>query len=242
MTVEDDAGNSLPFEKTRKNRWLVQTKPGQNLVVSYRLYCNEVSVRTNFVNQRFGVLNGAPTFLTVPDQMNQPHHVVLKMPEPWKTAASSMNRGDQEHSFVANDFDELVDSPIVAGLTNTYPFEAGGVTHQLVNVGESGYWDGEAVTRDLKRIAEEQHKIWGVVPYDRYLFLNVITESGGGLEHDFCNLTLTSRWSYRDPEKYQDWLSLASHEFFHTWNVRRLRPKPLQKYDYENEILSLIHI
>lgn len=238
LKVTDGAGNPLSFEKTRKNRWLVKTTPGQEIVVSYRLYCNEVSVRTNFVNHRFGVLNGAPTFLTIPDRMDQPHRVAFKMPNGWKSSATSLKPGDQKHSFVADSFDELVDSPIVAGLIDVYPFEAGGVQHQLVNVGESGYWDGKAAAEDLKKIVDQHQQMWGTVPYDRYLFMNVITEGRGGLEHDFCNLTLANRWAFRVPEKYQDWLSLASHEFFHTWNVRRLRPRPLLKYDYENEIYT----
>ena len=238
LKVTGGDGTSLPFEKTRKNRWLVKTTPGQEIVVSYRLYCNETSVRTNFVNSQFGVLNGAPTFLTIPDRIDQPHHVTLKIPAAWRGTATSLKRGDQQHSFVADGFDELVDSPIVAGLIDTYPFEAGGVQHQLVNVGESGYWDGESAAADLKKIVDQHQQMWGTVPYDRYLFMNVITEGRGGLEHDFCNLTLASRWAFRVPEKYQDWLSLASHEFFHTWNVRRLRPKPLLKYDYENEIYT----
>ena len=79
-------------------------------------------------------------------------------------------------------------------------------------------------------------KVWGVVPYPRYIFFNLLVESGGGLEHDNSTVMMISRWYYRDREKYVRWLGLASHEFFHTWNVRRLRPKPLVAYDYENEV------
>ena len=132
LEVTDGAKQPLPFKKIRKNRWSVETTPEQEIVVSYRLYCNEVSVRTNFVNHRFGVLNGAPTFLTIPQQMEQPHQVTLKLPKAWRRSATSLNRTGQEHTFVAANFDELVDSPIVAGLVDTYSFEAGGVEHQLV--------------------------------------------------------------------------------------------------------------
>ncbi|HBE68915.1 MAG TPA: hypothetical protein DDW52_12275 [Planctomycetaceae bacterium] len=77
--------------------------------------------------------------------------------------------------------------------------------------------------------------MWGLVPYAQYHFLNVIAESGGGLEHDNSTLMLSSRWSFRDKRRYQRWLGLVSHEFFHTWNIRRLRPRSLAEYDYENE-------
>ncbi len=104
-----------------------------------------------------------------------------------------------------------------------------------MNVGESGYWDGSKAATDLSKVVAAHHEMWGAVPYQRYLFLNVICGRGGGLEHDNSALLMTSIWSFRDEERYKDWLSLASHEFFHAWNVRRLRPKGLVKYDYESE-------
>ncbi len=232
-------GRKLAFGKTRKNRWLVQTDGIKSFKVKYRLYCNEMSVRTNWVGKQFALINGAPSYLTVPDRLNRPHIVQLTMPRGWTRSATSLRAtGDTPHTFIAEDFDELVDSPIVAGNVNVYPFTVGGVEHQLVNVGESGYWDGTKATTDLKKVVQSHHDMWGVVPYDRYLFLNMIVESGGGLEHDNSNVLMTSRWTFRDPNRYKSWLSLASHEFFHAWNVRRLRPKPLIKYDYENEVYT----
>jgi predicted metalloprotease with PDZ domain len=239
LTMKDSKGNDLSFEKTRKNRWTIKTKGVKAFTASYRLYCNEMSVRTNWVGKQYAMLNGAPTFLTVPDRLDQKHLVKLKMPPNWKRSATSLKAyGENPHTFVAENFDELVDSPIVAGNIQIYPFDVSGVPHQLVNIGESGYWDGTKAVTDLKRIVKSHHDMWGNVPYDRYLFLNMIAEAGGGLEHDNSTLIMTSRWSFRDSSRYESWLSLASHEFFHTWNVRRLRPKNLVKYDYENEVYT----
>ena len=232
-------GKKLDFEKSRKNRWLVQTEGIKSFQFKYRLYCNEMSVRTNWVGKQYAMINGAPTFVTVADRLGQKHAVQLTLPKGWKRSATSLRaEGDSPHSFVAENFDELVDSPIVAGNIHVYPFTAGGIEHQLVNVGESGYWDGTKAATDLKRVVESHQKMWGVIPYDRYLFINMIAETGGGLEHDNSTLIMTSRWSFREKSRYTSWLSLASHEFFHTWNVRRLRPKPLVKYDYENEVYT----
>lgn len=232
-------GKKVEFEKIRKNRWMVETGGIKSFKVSYRLYCNEMSVRTNWVGKQYAMINGAPTFLTVVDRLDEAHHVKLKMPRNWKRSATSLESiGNEPHSFLANNFDELVDSPIVAGNIQVYPFSAGGIDHQLVNVGESGYWDGTKAATDLKRVVEAHQEMWGTVPYDRYLFLNMISETGGGLEHDNSTLIMTSRWTFRDKGRYKSWLSLASHEFFHTWNVRRLRPKSLVKYDYENEVYT----
>lgn len=239
MTVTADDGTKLEFAKTRKNRWLVQTPKVKRISVSYRLYCNELSVRTNWLDRQFAVLTGAATFMTVPSMLKKPHEVQLVMPTGWTRSATSLNvTGKQAHTFLAENFDELVDSPIVAGNIDIFPFSVGGVPHQLVNVGDTGYWDGTQAATDLTRVVAEQQKLWGVVPYDRYLFLNIICESGGGLEHNNSTLIMASRWSFRDKMRYKSWLSLASHEFFHTWNVRRLRPKSLVQYDYENEVYT----
>ena len=238
MTVTDQKGDALKYRKTRKNRWIVETDDADIVKVSYRLYCNEESVRTNFVNHDYAVINGAPTFITIPDRLEGEHIVTLKMAPDWKRSATSLKESDSPHVYVAESFDELVDSPIVAGNLQVYPFKVGDVQHQLVNVGEQGLWDGSQAASDLKKVVVAHQSMWGSVPYDRYLFLNVLSGGGGGLEHDFSTLVLSSRWSYRERSRYQSWLSLCSHEFFHTWNVRRLRPKPLMKYDYENEIYT----
>ncbi len=232
-------GQPLKITKVRKNRWAVETGEHASFRIQYRVYCNEMSVRTNYVGNEYAVLNGAPTFLTIPELRNQPHRVQLQMPRKWTRSATSLRaHGDAANSYVAHSFDELVDSPVVAGNVRVYPFDVAGVPHQLVNIGEAGYWDGTKAAADLAKVVAAHHEMWGVVPYDRYLFLNVIGERGGGLEHDNSCLMITSRWAFRDAGRYRSWLSLASHEFFHTWNVRRLRPRSLVEYDYENEVYT----
>ncbi|MEM7454922.1 MAG: PDZ domain-containing protein, partial [Planctomycetota bacterium] len=235
IEVTDQDGNELNYSKTRKNRWTVQTRDVESFNFKYRVYCNEMSVRTNFVSHQYAMLNGAPTFITVRDRLERPHIVRFKMPEGWQRIATSLRQGEDAYEFIAESFDELVDSPVVAGSLNIYPFMAGGVQHHLVNIGDDRMWDGTEAAADLKKIVEQHQALWGEIPYDRYYFLNVIGETGGGLEHDNSTLVLSSRWTFRDRGRYRGWLSLCSHEFFHTWNVRRLRPKSLMEYDYENE-------
>lgn len=238
MEITDQDGNELDFAKSKKNRWIVKHGDAKKIQLSYRLYCNEMSVRTNWVGMQYAMINGAPTFITVAERLDQPHIVELALPRNWKRSATSLKRVNAAHRYQAENFDELVDSPIVAGNISVYPFTAGGIEHQLVNIGESGYWDGEKAATDLKVLVEEHQRMWGTIPYDRYLFLNMLSESGGGLEHDNSTLIMSSRWTFRDERRYTGWLSLASHEFFHTWNVRRLRPKSLVEYDYENEVYT----
>ncbi len=239
LSAETVDGKPLTIEKTRKNRWQVKTAGLKEFVVNYRVYCREASVRTNFVNNEYAVLNGAATFLTVPDLMDSRHTVALKMPKNWQRSATALRpSAETANAYTAENYDEIVDSPIVAGNLKIYPFQVGGIQHFLVNVGEQGKWDGDQAAKDLAKMVDAHHKIWGTIPYKQYHFLNVIGNGGGGLEHDNSCLVMTGRWTYRDKSRYKRWLSLASHEFFHTWNVRRLRPKPLVKYDYENEVYT----
>lgn len=114
-------------------------------------------------------------------------------------------------------------------------FTVAGVPHRLVTINDDGLWDNDAAAKDVQRIVETQHDFWGSLPYEHYTFLNVVGESGGGLEHDNSTLLMTSRWAFGDPARYRSWLSLVSHELFHAWNVRRLRPRALMRYDYEQE-------
>lgn len=237
VEATDESGAAVEIKKIRKNRWqLANTKP-QAIQVKYRVYCNEMSVRTNFVDSEFALLNGAAVFLTTDDYVSKEHVVALRLPAHWKQSVTSLERRVQmgKNTFVAANFDELVDSPFVIGNPSLHPFEVGGAQHYLVNQGGDGLWDGEQAAADVAKIVETHQAMWGQVPYKNYYFLNVISESGGGLEHDNSTVMLSSRWSFRDKKRYQSWLGLVSHEFFHTWNVRRLRPKALSEYGYEVE-------
>lgn len=237
IAASDSDGAELSVSRSRKNRWLVKCGDATSVVVNYRLYCNEMTVRTNQVERDFALFNGASTFLSPVGARSQKHQVRIELPNEWKHAICSLpNVEGDKQLFIAEDFDELVDSPILCGNPDIYPFKVGEREHLLVSIGEGEIWDGEATARDLKKIVAEHHKLWGVVPYPRYIFFNLLVEAGGGLEHDNSTVMMISRWYYRDREKYVRWLGLASHEFFHTWNVRRLRPKPLVEYDYENEV------
>ncbi len=234
----DPAGKILPFEKTTKNRWRVHTGESRGLIAEYKLYCNELSVRTNFVDADNAVLNGAPTFLTMVEDQARAHEVVLTTPKNWKSAVSALDApssGAINH-FVAKSYDELVDSPILAGTElEIQSFKIEEVPHRIVHLGDSSQWDLEEVLVDLTRLAEVEARFWGALPYERYDFLNVILGGGGGLEHLDSTLMLSGRFSTSSEKDYKRWLGLVAHEFFHTWNVKRLRPASLGPFDYENE-------
>jgi predicted metalloprotease with PDZ domain len=239
LSAADPSRAPLAVEKTRKNRWRITTKGASAVQVRYRVYAHEMSVRTNWVDDEFALINGAPTFITLLESPSRRRHDVrLVLPRTWAKSFSGMTPGAGEHTYVAPDYDTLVDSPIVAGSPSVYEFSAGGKPHYLVNVRERGVWNGAQAARDLAKIAETIARFWGEVPFDRFYFLNVIGSPENGLEHRNSTVMNIPLDATRSREGYLQWLSLASHEYFHAWNGKRLRPVELGPFDYENEVYT----
>lgn len=246
LEVRDAEGNPVPWRKTKKNTWEAGPGGDGDLRVTYRIYGRELSVRTNWIESDFALLNGAPTFLAVRGREAGPHRIRIEIPRSWAGVWTALPGGEAEaapdpgashraFTFTAADLDELVDSPILAGNPAVYPFEVDGIPVTLLNVGEGGLWDGEKAARDVQKIVEEARDLYGALPFDRYLFFNCIAEARGGLEHKQSCVMMTSRYAFRRRKAYVDWLGLVSHEFFHVWNVKRSRPAALGPFDYERE-------
>ncbi len=231
--------DSVVLTREGKNRWQAAVPPGvSHIRVTYQIYCREMTVRTNWVDGSFGLLNGAATFPFVAQRQAEAIQLSLRLPDDWPDVATSLKklgRDENEWTYLASDFDELVDSPVVAGNFQTRQFGVGGKTHFLVNVGGDDLWDLARAVDDMQKIVAEHQRFWGDVPYTAYWFINLATEARGGLEHDNSTVLMCGSWAMKHRESYVDWLGLVSHEFFHTWNVRRLRPKELMRYDYERE-------
>jgi predicted metalloprotease with PDZ domain len=225
-------GKTLEVEQPRKNRWLIRTNGAPTVIVSYRLLCNGRSVTTNWVGDDLLVLNGAATFVTLVERIRRPHDVELELPAKWKRAMTALDAapGGLPNRYHAADYDTLVDSPIVAGALSVREFDVDGSKHYVVDAGEVGQWDGERAAQDLEKIVHETRRFWGFLPFKRYVFLNVFRQGGGGLEHK--NSTLLTSSSRAAAPTFR-WLAFVSHEYFHAFNVKRLRPVELGPFDYE---------
>lgn len=230
-------GLALAVEKTRKNHWKVTTLGAPSIVLRYRVYQRFMAVQGGWVEADFAMLNGAPTFITLAERSPRPHEVKLELPAAWATTSTGLPAapGGAPHHYLAPDYDTLVDCPIVAGNQAVYEFTVGGKSHALVNVGEGGIWDGPRSAGDAEKIVRANEKLWGSLPYEKYVFLNMLLDAGGGLEHKSSTLLLSSRWRGSTRQGYLGWLGLASHEYFHAWNVKRLRPVELGPFDYDDE-------
>lgn len=241
LEAEGPGGEPLEVEKTTKNRWRIAA-PGGPVTVRYSLYCRELSVRTNFVEDDFALLNGAATFLVAagPDgPLPGGFEIRVELPEAWERVATALPEAPaatpRVPAFTARDYDTLVDSPLYAGSGRLERFEVDGVPHRVLQHGADGFWDDERSLADMVKIVEAERDLWGALPYPRYLFLNLIVEAGGGLEHAESATLMTSRWKAGTRKGYLDWLGLVAHELFHAWNVKRLRPSELTSFDYERE-------
>lgn len=240
VSARSASGLALRIQKSRKNRWRVDAGTASSVTVTYRVYCREMSVRTNWVDAGLAVLNGAPTFLTIAGAYNRPHEVHLELPATWTTTTTSLDAspGGRPHHYVAPDYDALVDSPIVAGTPNIREFTVSGKRHLLVTEGAEGVWNIDRAVADVEKIVRETERMWGMLPYERYVFFNMLTANSGGLEHKNSTMLMTPRWQTATRRGYVAWLGLVGHEFFHAWNVKRLRPVELGPFDYENEVYT----
>ncbi|HEV8630933.1 MAG TPA: PDZ domain-containing protein [Thermoanaerobaculia bacterium] len=227
-------GVALTVAKTRKNRWQLATQGAERVTLRYRVYGHELRTQTTFIDADFALLAPAATFLVPVDQLAAPIDVAVELPAGWSRVLSGMPSPGAGH-FHADDYDQLVDSPIVAGNPSVHEFAVAGTPHLLVDVGGEQQWDAKKAVADVQRIVEQHRQLWGSLPYDRYLFFNCIVDAGGGTEHRNSAVLLARRFAMRTRKAYVDWLSLVSHEHFHTWNVKRLRPLELGPFDYENE-------
>ena len=239
VVARNPGGTPVTIVKSAKNRWRVTTGGAARISVSYRVYGREMSVRTNWIERNFAMLNGAPTFISLVGGLSRPHDVRIELPAGWKQSATALSSGASPNVYRAEDFDTLVDSPIILGSPVLRDFEHAGKRHTLVVEGDSGMFDADRAIADLQKIVATSGAIMGNrYDYPHYYFLNMVTEASGGLEHKNSFLTMSSRFTTRTPRAYRDWLGLAAHEFFHAWNIKRLRPIELGPFDYEREVYS----
>ncbi|PKK38301.1 hypothetical protein BWI96_00460 [Siphonobacter sp. SORGH_AS_0500] len=224
--------------KIRKNVWRIPLSScTKHLKVHYQLYANELTVRTNFLDDQQAYLTGAATFLYAEPFVHLPHYVTIKPFSDWKSVSTALPAVEWDpHTYRADHFDLLVDSPFQIGTHRTLHFEACGIPHQIAMVGSHAPVDEEQLLSDYKRICEAALTVVGQHPCSHYLFIVQHTNGGlGGLEHLHCTTLQANRNTYSQDVSYANFLGLVAHEYFHLWNVKRIRPIELGPFDYENE-------
>jgi predicted metalloprotease with PDZ domain len=230
------AGRALTVEKSTKNRWRMATGGAASVTLRYKVYSREMTVRNNWVESGFAMINGAPTFLTLVERAARPHEVRIELPAAWKRVETALEPASgSANTYRAPDFDTIVDSPIIIGNPVTRDFTVDGKRHVVVFEGDPAMIDADKVAADVQKIVTAAKGVMGSLPYPHYHFMTMVTEQSGALEHKNSYLGMTNRFATRTHAAYLQFLSTLAHEYFHAWNVKRLRPIALGPFDYENE-------
>lgn len=243
--------NTLGLEQLDKCTWQVACNAKQSLVLSYQIYAHDDSVRTAWLDASRGFFNGTSLCLTVQGQAHLAHALeIVSTPhtKTWEVATALPALKINTHGFgtyLASNYDELVDCPVEMGTFWSGSFTAHGVPHRFVVAGAPESFDGAKLLSDAQKICETEIKFWHdtkAPPHKNYLFmLNAVDSGYGGLEHKNSTALICNRQDLprlgqvKQPEGYTTLLGLISHEYFHTWNVKRLRPVEFTSYNYAQE-------
>ncbi len=229
FAVKDASGNDLAWQKTNKNNWQIETKGAKEIVATYKVYANELTVRTNELNDQHAFFNNGALLMHPKGQISAPSTLKVNPFGNWKIATGLPKIG--ENTFRAENYDILYDSPFEVGEFKEISFEVRGIPHRIVMEGEGNY-NLEKVRDDIKKIVEQAVNIFDDIPYKDYTFI-VNLRGGGGLEHLNSTALQFNRFGFTT--RYDSFLTLVAHEFFHAWNVKRIRPDALGPFNYEGE-------
>ena len=232
--AEDGAGNPLAWEKTAKNAWRVKSGRSSSVTVSYDVYAFPRFVAESYLDDEMGFISPTGVFMHVAGRIQQPVTVTVKPYQGWKQVSTGLDPVEGKcNTFFASDFDVLYDCPILLGNQEILTFEVKGIPH-IFAVDDLGTFDREKFVADHKRMVEAAVAVIGEIPYSHYAFL-VIGPGGGGLEHANSTALTLNPSSLNDPAGYRRWLRFVAHEFFHLYNVKRIRPVALGPFDYDRE-------
>jgi predicted metalloprotease with PDZ domain len=244
-------GRAVSVQQLDKCNWQIGCVPGRPLQLSYEVYAFDHSVRTAWLDTQRGFFNGTSLCLRVHGQENSVHSlelVAVKRVIQWHAATGLVPHKCGKRGFgtyLAADYEELVDCPVEMGPFWSGEFKAGGVPHRVVVAGTTESFDGVRLLEDMQKICETEIRFWHGRKrplHKNYLFMvNAVDDGYGGLEHRNSTALIAARRDLprlgepRMTDGYITLLGLISHEYFHTWNVKHLRPAEFKNYDYGGE-------
>lgn len=229
------SGQALAVEKLNKNTWRVRHPKQANFQLSYRVYAFELSVRTSFIDADHGYLNGSSIFMYPAENKMLSSTVAVQPAAGWAQVSTALRPATGKFTYKAASYDELADSPMEIGNQKVLEFTANGTPHQVAMYGT--YVADEAkLLVDMKKVCEAAHRVVGQNPLDHYLFIvHNLERGGGGLEHLFSTTLEVGRTAYGTEAGYKSFMGLVAHEYFHLWNVKRIRPVALGPFNYDQE-------
>jgi len=226
---------TLPWRKTDKSTWRVENNGGAKVTVRYKVYANEFEQRTRGLNDRHGFVDASAVLMYIEKLRRLPLQLHVQPFGDWHVTTGLEAVAGQQNLFRAPNYDYLADCPLEIGTHKDFDFAAEGKPHRLMIYGE-GNWDAPKMIEDLKKIVKACREFWGELPYEHYTFmLHCTPAGGGGTEHINSTIMGTRPYIFREPASYRGFIGLAMHEFFHTWNVKQLRPAGIMPYDFTKE-------
>lgn len=239
FVAKNQSGGDLRWQKINKATWRVETgasnESPRTIQANYRVYANELTVRTSHLDSSHAYFNGANILMYVNGAIDQPAKLKINAPSGWRVTTPLGLTPDADGFYTAPNYDILVDSPAEIGTHQLIEFSVRGKPHRIAIWGDAKY-DDARLKEDFTKIVEEGAKLFGGLPYDHYtFFVHVQPGIGGGLEHLNSTSCQTTPRAFTSHRGYRGFLGLISHEYFHLWNVKRIRPIELGPFDYQTE-------
>ncbi|HXQ48962.1 MAG TPA: PDZ domain-containing protein [Thermoplasmata archaeon] len=238
LTARPSGGaGSVPVERVASDRWRLTTAGIHSLTVQYTVYGHQMVTEAFDLTSDHLFLNPALALPFVDGHLQEPVEVELHLPPDWRVVTELEEVGSRPPTYRAPTYDELVDCPIDAGHPLVLTIRPHGIPHRISICGEGGNYEAHRLEEDLAKIVDASIRLVGDSPLRGYTFFVHLSDvPDGGLEHASSNSAVVRRDSFAPLEGYQRFLSLQSHEYFHLWNVKRIRPKALGPFDYTREV------
>ncbi len=236
LMVKSPEGESIEILKKDKSTWKILNGNSKNFIITYEVYAGELNVRACHLDTTHAYLNGTNVFMYLEGYKDQSVELIVKPWENWKVSTGMEKIG--ENRFRATNYDIFVDCPMEIGTHRNPQFTVDGKEHEIAIYGY-GNEDQEKLVTDIKKIVENAKTIFGSLPYKRYVFILHLLDNGrGGLEHLNSTTIMAPRFTFGKKDDYNAFLSVVSHEFFHVWNVKRIRPVELGPFNYKEEVYT----
>lgn len=238
FSARDGNGASLPWKKIDKDTWRVHGASSGTVTARYKVYANEFNMRTRELNSEHAFLDPAAVFMYVDALKNSPLRLTVRPFGNWHVTTGLDDVPGIPHTFSAPDYEYFADCPLEIGTQTDIPFTAGGKKHVISIYGE-GNWNSDTLVADFTKIILANRAFWGELPYEKYVFqIHCQPNARGGTEHINSTIMGVTPFIFAHPPSYKRFMNLVSHEFFHTWNVKQLRPKAFAPYDFTKESYS----
>lgn len=231
-------GKKLGWDKVDKNNWEVITKNAGVILISYDVFANTHSVADPFLDESHAYISPAGIFMHLDGKLKQPVTVTLNPYQKWAAISTGLEQVTAEkNTYRAEDFDTLYDSPIYIGNQQILSFDVKGIKHQVA-MANPAVFDTERLVNDLKKMVNAATDLMGDIPYRDYTFI-IMGPGNGGLEHRNSTAVFSSaNYTMKTEESYHRWLSFLSHEYFHLYNIKAIRPVVLGPFNYDKENLT----